>query len=292
MAPEDRTARIVGGPTWPAMPLAGSSDTRDTFHLYLQVIGKIRIACDAPTNHWWNSTMYLTSRGLTTSLMPHPTGPAFQIDFDLVDHELIVDTVAGRRGTLTLEPRSVADFYLEVHGLLDDLGVATDTWPVPVELPDAIPFLEDHQHASYDPEAVHRFWRALVAMDLVSSWWAVLVVPAALLIGLAFGGICMALTTWMRSWQDFEWVNLAVIPMFLFSATFFPVEALPPFLQPLAWLTPLYHGAVLARGLSLGTFGTNPTPELALIHLAILLGFIVVGTWAAIRTIDARLVRG
>ena len=70
---------------WPAMPIRDWSDTRDTFHLYLQVIGKIRIACDPPTNHWWNSTMYLTSRGLTTSLMPHPSGPAFQID---LDHEI------------------------------------------------------------------------------------------------------------------------------------------------------------------------------------------------------------
>jgi len=86
--------------------------------------------------------------------------------------------------------------------------------------------------------------------------------------------------------------NCIMLPMAFFSGTFFPVEALPPFLQPLAWLTPPYHGAVLARSLSLGTFGTSPTIELALIHLAILLGFIVVGTWAAIRTIDARLVRG
>ncbi len=194
MAPEDRTARIVDGPTWPAMPLAGWSDTRDTLHLYLQVIGKIRIASDPPTNHWWNSTMYLTARGLTTSLMPHPTGPAFQIDFDLVDHELIVDTVAGRRGTLTLEPRSVADFYLEVHGLLDDLGVATDTWPVPVELPDAIPFLEDHQHASYDPEAVHRFWRALVAMDLVFKRYRAEFVGKSSPVHLFFGAMDMAVT--------------------------------------------------------------------------------------------------
>ena len=96
------------------------------------------------------------------------------------------------------------------------------------------------------------FLLVMVAMDLVSSWWAVLVVPAALLIGLAFGGICMALTTWMRSWQDFEWVNLAVIPMFLFSATFFPLEAYPSAVRWVVELTPLYRGVVLCRELTTG----------------------------------------
>src|SRR6478609_8706247 len=88
------------------------------------------------------------------------------------------------------------------------------------------------------------FLVVMVAMGLVSSWWAVLVVPAALLIGLAFGGVCMALTTYMRSWQDFEFVNLAVIPMFLFSATFFPVDAYPTGVRWVVEATPLYRGVV------------------------------------------------
>ena len=93
----------------------------------------------------------------------------------------------------------------------------------------------------------------MVAMDLVSSWWAVLVVPAALLIGLAFGGICMALTTFMRTWQDFEFVTLATMPMFLFSATFFPITAFPTGLRWVVELTPLYRGVVLCRELTTGT---------------------------------------
>ncbi|MDF1605527.1 ABC transporter permease [Nocardioides sp. YIM 152315] len=97
------------------------------------------------------------------------------------------------------------------------------------------------------------FLAVMVAMGLVSSWWAVLVVPAALLIGLAFGGVCMALTTWMRSWQDFEWVTLATMPMFLFSATFFPVEAYPSAIRWLVEVTPLYRGVVLCRELTTGT---------------------------------------
>ncbi len=96
------------------------------------------------------------------------------------------------------------------------------------------------------------FLLVMVAMDLVSSWWAVLVVPAALLIGLAFGGICMALTTYMRSWQDFEFVTLATLPMFLFSATFFPVTAFPTAVRWVVEMTPLYRGVVLCRELTTG----------------------------------------
>jgi len=89
-------------------------------------------------------------------------------------------------------------------------------------------------------------------MGLVSSWWAVLVVPAALLIGLAFGGACMALTTYMRSWQDFEFVALTTLPMFLFSATFFPVSAFPAAVRWVVEVTPLYRGVVLCRELTTG----------------------------------------
>ena len=138
--------------------------------------------------------MYLTARGLTTSLLPHPTGPAFQIDLDLVDHQLIVDTVAGRRATLALEPRSVADFYVEVHRMLDELDVATSTWPVPVELPDAIPFLDDHQHASYDAAAVNRFWRALVSMGMVFKRFRAEFVGKSSPVHLFFGGMDLAVT--------------------------------------------------------------------------------------------------
>jgi lipooligosaccharide transport system permease protein len=96
------------------------------------------------------------------------------------------------------------------------------------------------------------FLLVMIAMGLVSSWWAVLVVPAALLIGLAFGAVCMALTTYMRSWQDFEFVTLAMMPMFLFSATFFPVTAFPTAVRWIVEVTPLYRGVVLCRELTTG----------------------------------------
>src|SRR6478735_1140127 len=120
---------------WPRIEVADWVDSRDTLHLYTQVVGKVRLANEPLTNHWWNVPLYVSARGLTTSLMPHPTGPAFQIDFDFVDHRLDVTTVAGDTRTLDLEPRPVADFYTAVMGMLDDLGVSTEIWPVPVEIP-------------------------------------------------------------------------------------------------------------------------------------------------------------
>jgi hypothetical protein len=152
---------------WPSIPLAEWHDTRDTLHLYTQVVGKVRMVNEPLLNHWWNIPLYVSARGLTTSLMPHPTGPAFQIDFDFLDHRLDVITVAGGTRTIDLEPRSVADFYDAVVNMLDDLEVATEIWPVPVEIAGAIPFPEDRVHASYDPEAVRRFWLALVEIERV-----------------------------------------------------------------------------------------------------------------------------
>ncbi len=96
------------------------------------------------------------------------------------------------------------------------------------------------------------FLLVMVAMQLVHSWWAVLAVPAALLIGFAFGGAAMALTTYMRSWQDFDYVTLGTIPLFLFSATFFPITAFPGWLQWVVEFTPLYRGVVLVRELTTG----------------------------------------
>jgi hypothetical protein len=147
--------------------VSGWQDTRDTLHLYTQVVGKVRLANEPLVNHWWNSTLYVSARGLTTSLMPHPSGRSFQMDFDFVDHRLEATTVDGDRGSMTLEPRSVAAFYEAVMGLLDELGVGTAIWPMPVEIPDAIAFTDDEVHASYDPDAVRRFWQALVAIERV-----------------------------------------------------------------------------------------------------------------------------
>ena len=99
------------------------------------------------------------------------------------------------------------------------------------------------------------FVAVMVAMGLVSSWWALLMLPAAMLIGYAFAGAGMALTTWMKSWQDFEYVQLAIMPMFLFSGTFYPLDTYPSGLQWIVQITPLYHGVELCRGFATGTIG-------------------------------------
>lgn len=152
---------------WPSIPVADWVETRDTVHLYTQVVGKVRLANEPHSNHWWNVPLYLSARGLTTSLMPHPSGPAFQIEFDFVDHCLDVTTVTGESRSVALAARPVSEFYAVVVDLLDQLGVGTEIWPVPVEIAGAISFPDDHVHASYDADAVHRFWLALVHMERV-----------------------------------------------------------------------------------------------------------------------------
>lgn len=137
------------------------------------------------------------------------------------------------------------------------------------------------------------FTAVIVAFGAALSPMVALAIPVAVLTGLAFSAPIAAFSATQRTPDRFAAIfRFLITPLFIFSGTFFPVEGLPAIVQPLAWLTPLYHGGVLARGLSLGTFGTNPTPERALIHLAVLIGFIVVGTFFAIRTFDAKLVRG
>ena len=137
------------------------------------------------------------------------------------------------------------------------------------------------------------FTAVIVVFGAALSPTVVLAIPVAVLTGLAFSAPIAAFSATQRTPDRFAAIfRFLITPLFIFSGTFFPVEGLPAAVQPLAWLTPLYHGGVLARGLSLGTFGTNPTPERALIHLAVLIGFIAVGTFFAIRTVNAKLVRG
>ncbi|MBC6699032.1 DUF5996 family protein [Hymenobacter puniceus] len=145
---------------WPALPVAAWADTLATLHMYTQVVGKIRLASTPLLNHFWNVPLYVTARGLTTSAMPY-TGRSFQIDFDFLDHQLIIRCSDGAERQLALQPRSVAAFYQEVQRILAELGLTVRIWPVPVEVENPIPFANDEQHASYDHEAAQRYWRAL-----------------------------------------------------------------------------------------------------------------------------------
>ena len=152
---------------WPALPIDEWADTRDTLQLYTQVVGKVRLANEPLLNHWWNVPLYVASRGLTTSLMSHRTGPSFQIDLDLIEHQVVVSTVDDTSRTVPLGGTTVAGFHGAVMAVLDDLDVSTDIWTMPVEIPGAIDFTRDDVHVAYDPDAAHRFWLALVEMTRV-----------------------------------------------------------------------------------------------------------------------------
>src|SRR3954451_8906015 len=152
---------------WPALRVADWTDTRETLHRWTQVVGKIRLAQAPMVNHWWQVTLYVTPRGLTTSSMT-AGDRAFEIEFDFCAHRLRITVEGGDRRDIALEPKTVAAFYGEVMSALASLGLGDVTiWPVPVEIEDAIPFEEDFEHASYDPDAAQLFWRQLVQVDRV-----------------------------------------------------------------------------------------------------------------------------
>lgn len=151
---------------WPELPLADWRDTYATLHMWTQVVGKIRLALAPPVNHWWQVTLYVTPRGLTTSAIPHGLR-TFSIDFDFIDHELRIATSDGRSATHPLTSQSVADFHAAVFEILRTLDLDVSIWSTPVEIENPVPFPRDDTHASYDPDAAQRFWRILVQADRV-----------------------------------------------------------------------------------------------------------------------------
>jgi hypothetical protein len=151
---------------WPSLSSPAWPDTCATLHMWTQMVGKVRLALTPLVNHWWSVALYLTARGLTTSPIPYGEG-AFEIAFDFIDHALVIEMSDGRRRTIALTPRSVADFYREFMRALDDLQIRVHIWPMPVEVPAPIRFDEDRLHASYDADAAHRWWRALLQAETV-----------------------------------------------------------------------------------------------------------------------------
>jgi Family of unknown function (DUF5996) len=151
---------------WPPLPLAEWSDTRDTVHMWTQIVGKVRLALSPHVNHWWEAPLYLSARGLTTSPIPCGLG-TFEINFDFVEHKLEVVTSWARPLTLRLFTRSVAGFYRELMQGLLSLGIQVTIWPVPQEVPNPIRFDRDVTHARYDPNYANRFWRILASVDTV-----------------------------------------------------------------------------------------------------------------------------
>ena len=151
---------------WPALRLDDWAATRDTLHMWTQIVGKIRMAHEPLINHWWQVPLYVSALGLTTSTVP-AGADAFEIEFDFHDHQLVIRTSDSSTANIVLEPKSVADFYAETMDRLAELGLETHIQARPNEVDPAIPFAQDTQHRSYDADSVHLFWRQLVEADRV-----------------------------------------------------------------------------------------------------------------------------
>lgn len=163
-----RENETVGQDIWPAISQPQWSETCSTLQLWMQVIGKVRLALMPPLNHCWSVTLYPAVRGLTTSIMPYGNR-TLQIDFDFVDHRLCIDTSDGQSTTIVLGPIEVAVFYQRVMVALGDLGMPVHIWSHPVEVEQPIPFEEDYTHKAYDPESAQHFWRILLQTSRVFS---------------------------------------------------------------------------------------------------------------------------
>jgi Family of unknown function (DUF5996) len=158
--------RATSADVWPAIPLAEWAETRDTLHLWTQIVGKVRLVQTPWINHAWHCTLYVTARGLTTSPIPHGQR-VFQIDFDFIEDELAVTTAAGERKAIGLEPRSVATFYRELMDILEALKLPVKIHPHASEIPETIDLSEDRRHRTYVPEHATRFWLALISSQRV-----------------------------------------------------------------------------------------------------------------------------
>jgi hypothetical protein len=152
--------------TWPPLPYSAWKPTCETLHLWTQIVGKIRLSLTPWLNHSWHVPLYVTARGLSTSPIPHGDS-SFEIRFDFIDHALDIDVSTGQRRRTPLMPQSVCDFYAAIMKSLADLGIRVAIAERPCEIPNAISFGDDRVHASYDSDAVRRFWQALVQIDRV-----------------------------------------------------------------------------------------------------------------------------
>lgn len=155
---------MSGADEWPPLPLAEWQATRDTLHMWTQVVGKVRLALAPYVNHWWQVPLYVSARGLTTSAIP-ARGGNFEVEFDFVSHQLRIDTSWGGTRTMALAAQSVSEFYKKFMDLLETLEISVQIWPMPVEIPEPIRFDKDMVHASYDAAYANQFWRVLTSVD-------------------------------------------------------------------------------------------------------------------------------
>jgi hypothetical protein len=158
--------------TWPALPLAAWRDTRDTLHMWMQIVGKVHLALTPRINHWWNVPLFVSPRGFTTTAMPYGNR-TFEIEFDFLDDVLRIIPDDGNERIVALGPRSVADFYAATMEELREAGLEVRIWPMPVEVENPIRFTADKVHHAYEREYVLRFWHIVAhATDVLTEFRA------------------------------------------------------------------------------------------------------------------------
>jgi hypothetical protein len=162
------SSSIANSGAWPALPLEAWKDTYATLHMWMQIVGKIAIVHAPPVNHSWGVAFHLTPRGLSTLLLAHGQR-TFTIEFDFVDHQLVVRASDGQSGALALQPQTVAEFYRRLMTLLAGMSLPVRIWPVAVEVPEPIRLDQDVAHDAYDGEAANRVWRINTAVARVFS---------------------------------------------------------------------------------------------------------------------------
>jgi Family of unknown function (DUF5996) len=151
---------------WPELPPAAWRATYGTLHMWAQIVGKTRLALAPMENHWWQVALYVTSRGLTTSPMPYGNF-SFSVEFDFISHQLSLRTSRGAEDSFALSSMAVAEFFARYMRSLRALAIEPTIIPSPVEVEIAIPFMQDHEHAFYDPAAAHDCWRIFAAAERV-----------------------------------------------------------------------------------------------------------------------------
>jgi hypothetical protein len=154
----------VSDARWPPLPYDAWKDTYATLHMWTQVVGKVALAHAPRLNHSWAIALQITPRGLATRTLQHGDR-SFVIEFDFIDHQLLIRVSDGMIRTLPLSPRTVADFYRDVIGMLREMALPVKIWPMPVEIPSPIRFDQDTVHHSYDPSYANRFWRIVAALE-------------------------------------------------------------------------------------------------------------------------------
>jgi hypothetical protein len=186
-------ARAADDARWPALPYAAWRATCQTGHLWTQIVGKVRLKLMPYLNHWWQVPLYVSARGLTTTPIPYADG-TFAVTFDFISHNLSIVTSQGSRKYLPLVPRSVATFYQEFMRALAALGIQVTINTLPSEIQNAIPYDEDHQHASYDPVYVQRFWQILVQTEIAMRGYRARFIGKSSPIHFFWGSFDLALT--------------------------------------------------------------------------------------------------